>query len=224
MLFFNSVNKKFNKMAALTNITFQINKGDFTFLVGPSGAGKTTILRLIIKDITPTSGSIKLGDIDIINLPKKMLPFLRRKIGMIFQDFKMLTDRTIFENIAVSLEILGINSGEIEDRVCEALKLVGLFEKRNYFPVQLSAGEQQRAAIARAIVGKPNLVLADEPTGNLDPKTGWEILKVLSEINKKGTTIIMATHNVDIVNSFNKRVIKLDKGKIIKDEVKGRYS
>lgn len=224
MLQFDKVSKKFGRQVALENVTFKIDKGEFVFLVGPSGAGKTTILRLIIKDILPSSGTIKLDNIDIINLPPNKIPLLRRKVGMIFQDFKVLPDRTIFENVAVALEILGKNNSEIENSVKEVLALVGLSEKRNYFPAQLSAGELQRASIARAIIGKPNILLADEPTGNLDPKTGWDILKVLNEVNKRGTTVIMATHNVDIVNSMDKRVIRVVKGKVTKDEVKGKYS
>lgn len=224
MLVFNSVSKKFGKNIALESASFEIKNGEFVFLVGNSGAGKTTILRLIIKDILPSQGSIQLDDLNIVKLPIKKLHLLRRRIGMIFQDFKILTDRTIFENVAVALEIFGKHNLEIQDRVKKVLHLVGLANKMNYFPIQLSAGELQRAAIARAIVGKPGIVLADEPTGNLDPKTGWDILKVLNEINRQGTTIIMATHNVDIVNSMIKRVIKLSKGKIVKDQLKGKYS
>lgn len=223
MLSFDKVSKKFGKHLALDDITFKVNKGEFVFLVGASGAGKTTILRLIIKDMNPTHGLIKLNDIDIVKLSSNKVPILRRKVGMIFQDFKILTDRTIFENIAITLEILGKKPQEIRTKVDEVLSMVGLEYKRNFFPIQLSAGELQRASIARAIVGKPAMLLADEPTGNLDPKTGWEILRVLNEINKNGTTVIMATHNVDIVNSMDKRVIKLAKGKIIKDESKGKY-
>lgn len=223
MLSIQKITKKFGRHVALDKISFEINKGEFVFLVGASGAGKTTILRLIIKDIQPNEGTIKLDDIDIVNLPGSKIPLLRRKVGMIFQDFKMLQDRTIFENVAVALEILKKNHYEIEREVNNVLALVGLIEKNNQFPVQLSAGELQRAAIARAIVGKPSILLADEPTGNLDPKTGWDILKVLSEVNKKGTTIIMATHNVDIVNSMDKRVIKLTNGKLVKDDAKGKY-
>ena len=223
MLNFEKVSKKFGKHLALDNITFKVNKGEFVFLVGASGAGKTTILRLIIKDINPTHGLIKLNDIDIVKLSSNKVPILRRKVGMIFQDFKILTDRTIFENIAITLEILGKKPQEIKAKVDEVLSMVGLSQRRNFFPIQLSAGEIQRASIARAIVGKPAMLLADEPTGNLDPKTGWEILRALNEINKNGTTVIMATHNVDIVNSMDKRVIKLAEGKIIKDESKGKY-
>lgn len=224
MLRFEKVSKKFGKHTAIDNISFEVNKGEFIFLVGTSGAGKTTILKLITRELFPTQGIIKLSDIDITKLPNNKLHLLRRKVGMIFQDFKILPDRTIAENVAVALEILDKNPREIENRVKEVLTWVGLSEKKNLFPVQLSAGELQRAGIARAILGQPAILLADEPTGNLDPKTGWDILKVLSEINKKGTMVIMATHNFDIVNSMNKRVIKLAKGKISKDEMKGKYS
>lgn len=224
MLQFESVTKKFGSHIALNQVSFKIDNGEFVFLVGPSGAGKTTILRLIIKDITLNSGNVILDDLSINSLPVNKLPLLRRKVGMIFQDFKILPDRTIAENVAVALEILNLAHNQIENRVEEVLTLVGLYDKKNQFPVQLSAGELQRTAIARAIIGKPSVLLADEPTGNLDPKTGWEILKVLNQVNKKGTTIIMATHNVDIVNSMDKRVIKLSKGKILKDEMKGKYS
>lgn len=224
MLRFNKISKKFANHWALTDITFEIGKGEFVFLVGPSGAGKTTVLRLIIKDILPTHGSIKLNDIDIISLPPSRLPILRRKIGMVFQDFKILFDRTVFENVAVALEILGKHNREIRERVKEVLEQVGLSDKENLFPVQLSAGELQRTAIARAIAPSPNILLADEPTGNLDPKIGWDILDVLGRINRSGTTILMATHNVDIVNSLDKRVIRLKNGKVLKDEKKGRYT
>lgn len=224
MLRFNGVTKKFGIQTALNDITFEMDKGEFIFLVGPSGAGKTTILRLIIKDIVPNSGTITLDELNIVSLPSSKLPLLRRKVGMVFQDFKILTDRTVSENVAVALEILNLPHFQIEERVKEVLTLVGLIDKRNQFPIQLSAGELQRTAIARSIIGKPSVLLADEPTGNLDPKTGWEILKVLNQVNKNGTTIIMATHNVDIVNSMDKRVIRVSKGKITKDEKKGKYS
>ncbi len=224
MLLFDKVSKKFGSYLALDKISFKIEKGEFVFLVGPSGAGKTTILRLIIKDMVPDAGLIKLEDMDIAKLKPAEIPQLRRRVGMVFQDFKMLNDRTIFENVAVALEILGKSPSFIEEKVKEVLDLVGLAGKKNYFPLQLSAGELQRTSIARAIIGKPEVLLADEPTGNLDPKTGWEIVKVLNQVNKLGTTVIMATHNLDIVNSLNKRVIKINKGKLVKDELKGRYS
>lgn len=224
MLNFSKVSKKFSTSTALEEISFEIDKGDFVFLVGPSGAGKTTILKLIINDLHPSSGKITFEGKDITKLSSSQIPYLRRKIGMVFQDFKVLNDRTIYENIAVALEILGKKEQDIHKETESILKLVGLPSKGNYFPAQLSAGELQRVAIARALIGEPKVLLADEPTGNLDPKIGWDILKLLNSINKKGTTIIMATHNADIVNSMNKRVIKLTHGKMIKDEKKGKYS
>lgn len=224
MLDFLKVTKKFASSIALEDISFSINKGEFVFLVGPSGAGKTTILKLIINDMIPTTGKIIFDGKDISKLTSSQIPYLRRKIGMVFQDFKVLNDRTISENISVALEILGKKETEISQETQNVLKLIGLSHKSEYFPSQLSAGELQRVAIARAIVGNPKVLLADEPTGNLDPKTGWDILKLLTTINKKGTTIIMATHNVDIVNSIYKRVIKLNRGKMVKDDKKGKYS
>lgn len=208
---------------ALDDISFTVSSGEFVFLVGPSGVGKTTILRLLIRHLLPTTGKIHIDEVEVTKLPRSRIPKLRRKVGMIFQDFKILFDKTVAENVAIALEILGNTRGEIDKKVTEVLHLVGLDDKTNYFPIQLSAGELQRAAIARAIVGGPRVLLADEPTGNLDPATSWEILKILNEVNKLGTTIVMATHNVDIVNSMKKRVISMKKGKIIKDEKEGKY-
>ena len=211
-------------MTAVENINFKIEDGEFVFLVGPSGAGKTTILRLINKELTPTSGSIFVNDWEVNKLPKSKIPFLRRKVAFIFQDFKLLPDRTVAENISVALEILGKNQDFINRRVREVISIVHLDSKLNSFPRQLSLGEQQRVAIGRAIAGETKVLLADEPTGNLDPKTSWEILKIINNINKQGTTILMASHNVDIVNSMKKRVIALLEGKIDRDEKKSRYS
>lgn len=224
MLEFINVSKKYGNHTALSDANITINDGEFVFLVGESGAGKTTILKLILRDILPTRGYIKLGDIDITKLPNNKLPELRRNLGMIFQDFKILSDRTIQENIALSLEIRGIYGKDKNNRVENVLQIVGLENRKNYFPQQLSAGELQRVAIARAIVGDPKILLADEPTGNLDPKTGWGILKILNEINKRGTTIIMATHNFDIVNSMKKRVLSVTDGTITRDIKRGSYS
>lgn len=225
MILFDGVSKKYPRnISALEDINLKIEKSEFVFFVGPSGAGKTTLLKLLIREILPTRGSLFLDEWEINKLPQNKLPFLRRKVGFVFQDFKLLTDRTVAENIAVSLEILGKGRREIEDRIDEVLSIVHLENKLNYFPKQLSYGEQQRVAIGRAIAGESKVVLADEPTGNLDPKTSWEILKILNNINKNGTTVIMATHNVDIVNSLKKRVVVISEGKIIRDEKKGRYS
>ncbi|KKS81819.1 MAG: cell division ATP-binding protein FtsE, cell division transport system ATP-binding protein [Candidatus Gottesmanbacteria bacterium GW2011_GWC1_43_10] len=221
---FDQVTKTYgDKTQALTDTSFKVESGEFVFLVGPSGAGKTTILRLLIHDLVPTNGTILLDKLNIATLLKAKIPELRRQVAMVFQDFKVLFDRTVGENVAIALEILGKPPNEITKKVKEVLQLVDLTDKINQFPVQLSAGELQRIANARSIVGGPKVLLADEPTGNLDPTTSWEILKILREINKLGTTVIMATHNVDIVNSMRKRVISMKKGKIIKDEKSGKY-
>lgn len=224
LISFDKVSKIYShEIHALQDASFTVNSGEFVFLVGPSGAGKTTILRLLIRDLIPERGKVFIDKLEVTRLPKSRIPNLRRKVGMIFQDFKVLHDRTIAENVAITLEILGKHKQEVEKKVIEALHLVGLEEKMYYFPVQLSAGELQRTAIARAIIGGPKVLLADEPTGNLDPGTAWEILKILKEINKLGTTILMATHNMDVVNSLKKRVITMKEGKIIKDEQVGTY-
>ncbi|OGK18239.1 cell division ATP-binding protein FtsE, partial [Candidatus Roizmanbacteria bacterium RIFCSPHIGHO2_01_FULL_39_8] len=194
----------------------------FVFLVGQSGAGKTTILKLLLRELLPTKGDITVDEIRISTKKFKEISTLRRKIGIIFQDFKVLFDKNIFENIALSLQILGINQSLISDAVKESLHLVGLSKKEDVFPSQLSAGELQRIAIARAIVGDRDIILADEPTGNLDPQTTWDIMKIFKKLEGK-KTIIIATHNTDVVNSFQKRVISLKNGKIIKDLEKGEY-
>lgn len=225
MIRFDNVSKKYIRDAfALENVNIKIQEGEFVFLVGASGAGKTTMLKLLIKEITPTNGSIFVSDLEINKLPDNKIPYLRRKIGFIFQDFKLLLDRTVEENIAVTLEILGKDKKNITDRINEVLEIINLKGKNKYFPKQLSSGEQQRVAIGRAVAGEAKILLADEPTGNLDPKTSWEILKIINGINKNGTTIIMATHNVDIVNNLKKRVIALSQGKIVRDAPKSSYS
>lgn len=225
MIIFEGVNKNYpSNVIALKDVHLKIADGEFVFLVGPSGAGKTTILKLLIREILPSSGRIYLDQWEVDKLPLNQIPYLRRKVGFIFQDFKLLSDRTVAENIAVAMEILNKPKREIEKRLEEVLTIVQLGEKSRYFPKQLSSGEQQRVAIARAIAGEAKILLADEPTGNLDPKTSWQILKIINNINKSGTTILMATHNVDIVNSLKKRVVAISNGKIVKDEKKSRYS
>jgi cell division transport system ATP-binding protein len=225
MILFDNVSKRYPRnVIALDEVNIKIENGEFVFLVGPSGAGKTTFLKLLIREITPSQGSIIVDDWEVNKLPTKKIPYLRRKIGFVFQDFKLLLDRTVIENIAVTLEILGKNRNEIDSRIEEVLKIIHLEDKGYHFPGQLSFGEQQRVAIGRAIAGEATILLADEPTGNLDPKTSWEILKIVNEINKKETTVIMATHNVDIVNSLKKRVVVISEGRIMRDEKKGRYS
>jgi len=224
MIRFDHVTKQYpGRVYALSDVTVSISDGEFVFLIGPSGAGKTTMLRLLIRDLLPTAGNIHVDAWHVNKLPVPNIHLLRRKVGTVFQDFKLLTDRTVFENVALGLEILGKTDTEIATRVSDVLDLVGLGAKKNFFPLQLAAGEMQRTSIARAIVGGPSILLADEPTGNLDPATSWEILDILSEINKIGTTIIMATHNANIVNDFRKRTIGLNEGKLVSDEARGRY-
>jgi cell division transport system ATP-binding protein len=223
MIDFNQVTKKFGKIVALNNASFKIEPGDFVFITGPSGAGKTTIIRLILKELEPTSGKIKINQQDLAGVPSKKIPELRRKIGVVFQDFKLLSDRTVFENVVLPLEVTGADKKTIEERASEILKLVGLSDRAELFPSQLAGGELQRVCLARAVVAEPKILLADEPTGNLDPATSWQIIKLMKKINKMGTTVIMATHNVDIVNSMRERVIKLGKGKVVKDQKEGKY-
>lgn len=223
MIKFENVSKKFAVgTTGLQDVSFEIKDKDFVFLVGPSGAGKTTILRLIMHDYAPTTGSIMVEDMTISSKRFKKIEKLRRKLGVVFQDFKILPDKDAFENIALSLKILGTPANIIKDEVEKALELVNLPNKKFAFPAQLSAGELQRVAIARAIIGDRDIILADEPTGNLDPKTTWEIIKIFKKLENK-KTIIMATHNTDIVNSLKKRVFVLKEGKLIKDTEKGGY-
>lgn len=225
MIRFVGISKKYpSNVVALDDVSATIENGEFVFLVGPSGAGKSTMLRLLNRELVSSSGSVFIDECDINKLPISQVPFLRRRVGFVFQDFKLLQDRTVFENIAVALEILGKSKEEIQKRIQEILEIIHLPKKGNYFPRQLSLGEQQRVAIGRAIAGDIEVLLADEPTGNLDPKTSWEILKIISDINKNGITVLMATHNVDIVNSLKKRVIVLHLGKIQRDEKKSKYS
>lgn len=223
MVSFDHVSKKYGTTSALEDITLEIKQGEFVFLVGSSGAGKSTLLRLLTRETQPTSGKILVANKDITKLKSGDIPKYRQKIGFIFQDFKLLDYRTVFENVALTLEVLGKSDEEINKQVEHILKLVEIWDKRNLFPRQLSGGEAQRTAIARAIVGKPEIVLADEPTGDLDPKTAWSVLQLLNEINSWGTTIIMATHNQEIVNTLKRRVVILNKGALTKDSKEGKY-
>jgi len=207
---------------ALNSISFDIEDGEFVYLVGPSGAGKTTILRLLLDDIDVNEGSITVDDFQITAPKFNKSTQLRQKIGIVFQDFKILLELNVFENIALSLLVKGYQKTLIAKEVTEALKLTGIEDKKYFFPIQLSAGELQRVAIARAVVGDRNIILADEPTGNLDPKTTWEVMKIFKKLEKK-KTIIFATHNSDIVNSMKRRVIVLNKGTLMKDKKKGGY-
>jgi cell division transport system ATP-binding protein len=221
---FINVSKRYNKdIIALSNISFEIESGEFVFIVGPSGAGKSTLIKLLLKEEEPTSGSIVINKKDITKLKKREIPYLRRSMGVVFQDFRLLPNKTVFENVAFAMEIVGAHPKEIRRKVPMVLSLVGLSDKADKYPRQLSGGEQQRVSLARAIVNEPSILIADEPTGNLDPDTSWEIVKLISEINKRGTTVVMATHAKDIVDAMKKRVIALEKGNIVRDEVRGAY-
>jgi len=223
MVKFKKVTKKFGEIVALEGASFEIKPGEFVFITGPSGAGKTTIVKLILREYLPTTGKIKVGEYDLIEMKKKDIPKLRRNIGVVFQDFKLLIDRTVWENVALALRVLGKEEEEINKEIPKILKLVGLEERANLFPSQLAGGELQRAGLARAVIGQPDIVIADEPTGNLDLATAWQIIKLLQKVNKMGKTVIMATHNFEIVNSMKERVIELDKGKLVSDKKKGKY-
>jgi cell division transport system ATP-binding protein len=223
LVYFKNVSKSYNGNLILDNISFVIEPGEFVSLVGRSGVGKTTILRLLIREEKPTKGRIFFEDKDISKFSPREVFILRRKIGMIFQDFKLLENKDAFENIAFAMEVSGYSEGSIYRDVPELLKLVGLEKRANNFPYQLSAGEKQRLVIARVLAQRPELILADEPTGNLDPINKWEIIKLLSKINELGTAIILATHDKEIVNTLNKRVISLENGKIVRDEKEGKY-
>jgi len=225
MITFQNVSKKFaGGVAALVKVSFSVEPGEFVFLIGPSGAGKTTLLKLLIGETRASSGKIIFNDRDITKSSKKEIARLRRKIRMVFQDFKILHDRTVLENVLLALNILGKKGKDAENEAKKILKLVGLEEKYNFFPMQISAGELQRVSIARALAGEPKVLLADEPTGNLDPATGKEILKLLSEINADGTTVMVTTHNAQFVDQTKKRVIALDKGELKRDVKEGTYA
>lgn len=224
MIKFENVTKKFSStITALDDISIEVKQGEFVFLVGPSGAGKSTLLRVLTHEVIPSSGKVFVNDVELTKLKSADIPNFRRKIGFIFQDFKLLDDRTVFENVALTLEVLGKTDEEIAKQVEHTLKLVEIWDRRNLFPRQLSGGEAQRVAIARAIVGKPDIVLADEPTGDLDPKTAWGVIQLLNEIHSWGTTVLMATHNQEIVNTLKRRVVLLKDGKISKDTIEGKY-
>lgn len=208
---------------ALDDVSFEIKEKEFVSIAGRSGAGKTTLLKLILAEEEPTKGRIFFQDEDIQKIKKSHLPNLRRKIGVVFQDYKLLPSKTVYENVAYVLEVIGASDEEIRQRVPEVLEIVGLADKAKNFPAQLSQGERQRATIARAFIHRPDVILADEPTGNLDPYNTSEIIRLLLKINELGTTIILATHNKEIINSLEKRVITLEGGRIIRDEEKGRF-
>ena len=213
-----------NGVTAIYDLNLTIAKGDFVFVIGASGSGKSTLIKMLYREEKPTKGEISVGGIDVAKLRNSNVYKIRRKIGIVFQDFKLLPRLTVYENVAFALEVLGASKEEVQKKTLQALDLVGLKSKSKNFPNQLSGGEQQRVSIARAIVNGPKLLICDEPTGNLDPVTSIDIMKVLEEINKLGTTIIMATHDKDIVDKMKKRVILLEDGKLTKDFKKGTYS
>ena len=224
MIEFKNVSKIYNDdTVALKDIDLNVDKGEFVFMVGPSGSGKSTFIKLLIKEIDETKGNIFIAGRNICNLKNSRIPQLRRNIGCVFQDFKLLPNKTAFENVAFALEVIGRPGYEIKVQVPQVLKLVGLHTRDNAYPHQLSGGEQQRISIARAFVNRPPILLADEPTGNLDPATSEGIMKILSRINLTGTTVVMATHDRSIVNSMRRRVVELEEGEIIRDQKRGVY-
>ncbi len=222
MIEFHNVTKKYGDNVAVEDLDFTIEKGEFVFLVGPSGAGKSTCIKLIMKEINADSGTIIIDDTEVSNIPNRLVPKHRRNLGIVFQDFRLLEKKTVFENVAFAMNIVHKSKREIKRQVPQVLSLVGLESKVNSYPNQLSAGEQQRVAIARAIVNNPSVLIADEPTGNLDPDTAWEIMTLLTEINEKGTTIVMVTHAKDIVDRMNRRVIAIEHGHVVRD-AEGAY-
>lgn len=224
MILLENVSKIYNhSTVALKNVNLKIEAKEFVTLVGTSGSGKTTMLKLLIREEDPTEGKIFLEGLDITDLPRSQLHHVRRRIGYVFQDYKLLPAQTAYENVAFAMEAAGRTDDEIQEDVPQALELVGLAEKKINFPHQLSGGEKQRIAIARALVNRPDVILADEPTGNLDPINTWEIIKLLQKINELGTTVILATHDKEIINNIDKRVIVLEKGEIISDKENGKY-
>lgn len=208
---------------ALQNVDIHIKPGEFVFVVGPSGAGKSTFIKMLFREVLPTTGSIFVNGVNILAMTPKEIPYLRRQLGIIFQDYRLLPDRTVYENVAFAMQVIETPRRKIKRRVLNVLDLVGLRHRANAYPNELSGGEQQRIAIARAIVNDPILVIADEPTGNLDPETSWDIMEIFKEINATGTTIVMATHDKEIVDAMGKRVIAIENGHIVRDEANGVY-
>ena len=225
MILLDRVTKLYGKenRPAISRLSLHVQPSEFVIIVGTSGAGKSTLLRLLTREDKPTSGKIVVGGIDYDTLKDKHIPLLRRKIGVVYQDFKLLPQRTVFENVAFALEIAGMTNHEIKSTVPKVIELVGLKGKEKKFPSQLSGGERQRVAIARAVVRQPKILIADEPTGNLDPKHSWDIIRLLEKINRYGTTVLLTTHNAEIVNKLKRRVVVIDHGKIVSDQVEGSY-
>ena len=219
-----NVSKKYGrKITALDNIDLKINDGEFVFLIGESGAGKSTLLKLLLKEENVSSGQILLNGEDITNIRSRRIPELRKKIGVVFQDFRLLENKTVYGNLQYVMEILGYSRKEIKNQIPELLESVNLVGREKSYPYQLSGGEQQRVSIARALIVKPEILIADEPTGNLDPKTSWDIIEALEKINEEGTTVVVITHEQGIVDKLGKRVVRLESGKVIRDEIGGKY-
>lgn len=224
MILMEDVYKKYpNGITAANGLNIHIQQGEFVYVVGPSGAGKSTFIKMIYREEQATKGNIEVDGFDLINMKSREVPFLRRDVGVVFQDFKLLQSKTVYENIAYAMEVVEKDPAEIKERVMEVLDLVNLKHKVRMLPDELSGGEQQRISIARAIANSPKVLIADEPTGNLDPETSWEIMNILEEINHRKTTIVMATHNRDIVNTLKHRVIAIENGRIVRDEQQGEY-
>ncbi len=224
MISFQNVSKIYSPTSiALKDVSLEIKPKEFVSLVGPSGAGKSTILKLLIAEEEPSQGRIFFDGMEVTDLPSRSLPHLRRRVGMIFQDYKLLAGKTAYENVAFAMEAAGRAPAEIRENVPEVLELVDLLDKREHFPHELSGGERQRVAIARAIVNQPDVLMADEPTGNLDPTNTWEIVRLLQKVNELGTTVILATHDKQIVDHLGRRVISLENGEVVRDEKKGKY-
>ena len=219
-----NVTKKYNKgITAINNLSIQIKDGEFVYVVGPSGAGKSTFIKMMYREEKATKGRIRVGKYDLMKIKDRQIPYLRRYVGVVFQDFKLLQNKTVYENVAYAMEVIEKSPREIKRRVQEVLELVNLKHRVDNFPNELSGGEQQRVAIARAIVNTPGILIADEPTGNLDPDTSMEIMDILERINEQGTTIVMATHNSQIVNEKKHRVIAIENGQIVRDQEQGEY-
>ena len=224
MIEMQDVYKKYpNGVMAINGINVQIKQGEFVYVVGPSGAGKSTFIKMMYREERPTKGDIMINGVNLAKIKDSKVPLLRRNIGVVFQDFKLLPKMTVYENVAYALEVIEEQPKYIKKQVMETLELVNLRHKARMLPTELSGGEQQRVSIARSIVNAPKVMIADEPTGNLDPETSWDIMKLFDEINNRGTTILMATHNREIVNTIKKRVIAIENGKIVRDEHKGDY-
>lgn len=224
MVEFRNVTKRYpNGTLALSDINITIEKGEFAFIVGSSGSGKTTLMKLILKEEEPTQGEVYVNGYDLSNMERRQIPYLRRSMGVVFQDFRLLPNKTVYDNVAFAMQVTEALPKEIRRQVPMALALVGLSRKANVYPGQLSGGEQQRVALARALVNSPSVLVADEPTGNLDPDTSLEIMKLLSDVNHRGTTLIVTTHEKSIVDSMKKRVIAIDRGVLVRDQQKGLY-